>query len=77
MISSGPAALQASAHLHWVVKQALDSASGSALRANVIMSRAVTVNSGSDMVKRLNEGWKMIRATVDIIRDGRALQEKQ
>jgi hypothetical protein len=26
------------------------------------------------MVKRLDEGWKMIRATVEIIRDGRALQ---
>ena len=34
----------------------------------------ITVNSGADMVKRLNEGWKMIRATVDIIQDGRALQ---
>ena len=28
------------------------------------------------MVKRLNEGWKMIRATVEIILEGRALQEK-
>ena len=34
----------------------------------------ITVNSGADMVKRLNEGWKMIRATVEIIGDGRALQ---
>ena len=37
----------------------------------------ITVNSGAEMVKRLTEGWKMIRATVDIIRDGRALQEKR
>jgi 4-hydroxy-2-oxoheptanedioate aldolase len=37
----------------------------------------ITVNSGADMVKRLNEGWKMIRATVEIIRDGRALQERR
>ena len=34
----------------------------------------ITVASGAEMVKRLNEGWKMIRATVDIIQDGRALQ---
>ena len=37
----------------------------------------ITVNSGAEMVKRLTEGWKMIRATVDIIREGRALQEKR
>jgi len=29
------------------------------------------------MNKRLDEGWKMIRATVEIIRDGRALQERR
>jgi len=34
----------------------------------------ITVADGADMVKRLNEGWKMIRATVDIIQDGRAIQ---
>ena len=34
----------------------------------------ITVANGAEMVKRLNEGWKMIRATVEIIRDGRALQ---
>jgi len=34
----------------------------------------ITVASGAEMVKRLNEGWKMIRAIVEIIRDGRALQ---
>ena len=34
----------------------------------------ITVASGAEMVKRLNEGWKMIRATVDIIQEGRALQ---
>jgi 4-hydroxy-2-oxoheptanedioate aldolase len=34
----------------------------------------ITVANGAEMVKRLNEGWKMIRATVDIIQDGRALQ---
>jgi 4-hydroxy-2-oxoheptanedioate aldolase len=34
----------------------------------------ITVASGPEMVKRLDEGWKMIRATVEIIRDGRALQ---
>jgi hypothetical protein len=32
------------------------------------------VASGAEMNKRLDEGWKMIRATVEIIRDGRALQ---
>jgi 4-hydroxy-2-oxoheptanedioate aldolase len=37
----------------------------------------ITVASGADMVKRLDEGWKMIRATVEIIRDGRAIQEKR
>jgi 4-hydroxy-2-oxoheptanedioate aldolase len=36
----------------------------------------ITVGNGADMVKRLNEGWQMIRATVEIIRDGRALQAK-
>ena len=34
----------------------------------------ITVAGGAEMVRRLNEGWKMIRATVEIIRDGRALQ---
>jgi 4-hydroxy-2-oxoheptanedioate aldolase len=34
----------------------------------------ITVANGAEMVRRLNEGWKMIRATVDIIQDGRALQ---
>jgi 4-hydroxy-2-oxoheptanedioate aldolase len=33
----------------------------------------ITVATGAEMVKRLNEGWRMIRATVEIIRDGRAL----
>jgi 4-hydroxy-2-oxoheptanedioate aldolase len=37
----------------------------------------ITVASGADMVKRLNEGWKMIRGTVDIIQDGRAIQERR
>ena len=37
----------------------------------------ITVASGAEMAKRLDEGWKMIRATVEIIRDGRALQEKR
>lgn len=37
----------------------------------------ITVSSGADMVKRLNEGWKMIRATVEIIRDGRAIQDRR
>ena len=34
----------------------------------------ITVADGADMVKRLNEGWKMIRGTVDIIQDGPALR---
>lgn len=34
----------------------------------------ITVNSGAEMAKRLNEGWKMIRATLDTIRDGRTMQ---
>jgi len=37
----------------------------------------ITVANGMEMVRRLDEGWKMIRATVDIIRDGRAIQEKR
>ena len=37
----------------------------------------ITVASGAEMVKRLDEGWKMIRATVEIIRDGRAIQDKR
>jgi 4-hydroxy-2-oxoheptanedioate aldolase len=36
----------------------------------------VTVNSGADMVTRLKEGWRMIRATVETIREGRALQDR-
>jgi 4-hydroxy-2-oxoheptanedioate aldolase len=36
----------------------------------------ITVATGAEMVKRLNEGWRMIRATVEIIRDGRALQAR-
>ena len=37
----------------------------------------ITVANGMEMVRRLDEGWKMIRATVEIIRDGRAIQEKR
>ena len=37
----------------------------------------ITVANGMEMVRRLDEGWKMIRATVDIIRDGRAIQERR
>jgi 4-hydroxy-2-oxoheptanedioate aldolase len=37
----------------------------------------ITVGSGADMVKRLAEGWKMIRATVEIIREARVLQERR
>jgi 4-hydroxy-2-oxoheptanedioate aldolase len=37
----------------------------------------ITVGSGSDMVTRLNQGWKMIRATTEIIREGRALQSNR
>jgi 4-hydroxy-2-oxoheptanedioate aldolase len=37
----------------------------------------ITVASGMEMVRRLDEGWKMIRATVEIIRDGRAIQERR
>jgi 4-hydroxy-2-oxoheptanedioate aldolase len=37
----------------------------------------ITVASGAEMVKRLDEGWKMIRATVEIVREGRALQERR
>lgn len=33
----------------------------------------ITVANGAEMVRRLKEGWKMIRATVEIIRDGRAI----
>ncbi len=36
-----------------------------------------TVATGAEMVKRLDEGWKMIRATVEIIRDGRAIQDRR
>lgn len=34
----------------------------------------ITVNSGAEMVQRLGEGWKMIRATVEAIQAGRAAQ---
>jgi 4-hydroxy-2-oxoheptanedioate aldolase len=34
----------------------------------------ITVNSGAEMVQRLGEGWKMIRATVETIQAGRAAQ---
>ncbi len=37
----------------------------------------ITANTATDMVKRLNEGWKMIRATEVVIRDGRAAMEKR
>jgi 4-hydroxy-2-oxoheptanedioate aldolase len=37
----------------------------------------ITVASGAEMNKRLDEGWKMIRATVEIIRDGRAIQDRR
>lgn len=36
----------------------------------------ITVNSVSDMTKRLAEGWKMIRATLDIVREGRGILQK-
>jgi len=37
----------------------------------------ITVANGMEMVRRLDEGWKMIRANVEIIRDGRAIQERR
>jgi 4-hydroxy-2-oxoheptanedioate aldolase len=37
----------------------------------------ITATSAADMVKRLNEGWKMIRAAEGVIRDGRAAMEKK
>jgi 4-hydroxy-2-oxoheptanedioate aldolase len=37
----------------------------------------ITVASGMEMVRRLDEGWKMIRATVEIVRDGRAIQDRR
>jgi 4-hydroxy-2-oxoheptanedioate aldolase len=37
----------------------------------------ITVANGMEMVKRLDEGWKMIRATVEIVREGRAIQERR
>ena len=37
----------------------------------------ISVNTGAEMIKRLNEGWKMIRGTVPIITEGRALQGKK
>ena len=37
----------------------------------------ITVANGMEMVRRLDEGWKMIRATVEIIRDGNAIQQKR
>src|ERR1041384_8336458 len=37
----------------------------------------ITVATGAEMNKRLNEGWKILRATVEIIRDGRAIQERR
>lgn len=37
----------------------------------------ITVNSGGEMIARLNEGWRMIRATLDTIRDGRAQDRRE
>lgn len=34
----------------------------------------ITVNSAGDLTKRLNEGWKMIRAPLDTVRDWRRQQ---
>lgn len=37
----------------------------------------ITATTPSDIIKRLNEGWKMIRSTADVIRDARASLEKR
>ena len=38
---------------------------------------AITANSGSDVAKRVKEGWKIIRSTVPAINAGRALLGEQ
>jgi 4-hydroxy-2-oxoheptanedioate aldolase len=35
----------------------------------------ISVNSANDVVRRIREGWKMIRGSVDTIRNGRAAPE--
>jgi 4-hydroxy-2-oxoheptanedioate aldolase len=37
----------------------------------------ITVNSVSEMTRRLKEGWMMIRANLEVAREGRKLTEKQ
>jgi 4-hydroxy-2-oxoheptanedioate aldolase len=37
----------------------------------------ITVNSASEMTRRLKEGWMMIRASLEVAREGRAIMEKR
>ena len=37
----------------------------------------ITVNSVSDMTRRLAEGWRMIRTTLEVAREGRAAQSQR
>jgi 4-hydroxy-2-oxoheptanedioate aldolase len=37
----------------------------------------ITATTAADVVKRLGEGWKMIRSTADVIREARASQERR
>jgi hypothetical protein len=34
---------------------------------------AITANTANDVVKRVKEGWRIIRSTVPVINEGRAL----
>jgi len=37
----------------------------------------ITANTAADVIKRLDEGWKMIRSTADVIREARASLERR
>jgi 4-hydroxy-2-oxoheptanedioate aldolase len=37
----------------------------------------ITATTAADVIKRLDEGWKMIRSTADVIREARASREKR
>ena len=37
----------------------------------------ITTNTADELVKRVKEGWKMIRSTEGVIRDGRAALARQ
>ena len=57
------------------IEQAFQTILRACLARNVACG--ITATTAQNIARRLGEGWKMIRATVEIIRDGRAIQEKR